>query len=1343
MRYFIFYIICFYSLSVFAGSNQLSFVHLSVEDGLASTYVKGITQDKEGFIWIATRENICRYDGADFKVFPAYNQQGETVKLIPNTLYLFNDTLLLCENINNYFYYFDFAYECFKPFDPLFSPIKKSELSLINGNEILFIQGNELCRLNLTSQKIVISHLFEKFVSVSSSVAYTSSFATDSRFVATTNNRQILVYNKETSEINEFTIPEEFATEELEIVYVDKYNNIWYRLYNRGLFRLSDDLKSTLCFSVKSKHKILHDLVHCVIMDHKERIWIGNENGLCIWDEKTNEMQNYQYNKLYPQGLNTNPIYNAFKDKNDNIWLGTYFGGINLWNCKEPYFKSWMAGQSPYHLIGNVVSSFAEDSCGNLWIGTEDMGINKLNLETGRIDKDDELKNPIELSYNNVHNLTFVDNDNLWIATYSGGINVFNIKTKAISHINMANYRELPSDFIYTLMLIGDSVFIGGNGGVTIYNLKSKKMAEFYRDQIHDEDVVSFAICDDYLWLASYTNLYVFHLKQQKLTHFDKKFENAGINQVVCDSKKQMWLATNTMGVIKFDYKNDTVTYYNETTGFPVNRIFAFQEGANGSLWVSTTKGLINFNEHTNQYYLYDYSSGVAFNQFNFRANYKDKNGQIYFGGNNGMVAFNEKDSIGEEKIDVVFTEFSLFNKPVAPGKKSPLKMAVNKADKIVLQYKQNVFTINFAAINFTQKGKNMYAYKLEGFDKEYNFVGNRGSATYTNLNPGKYVFKVKASNNSWRNKSDEKSITIIIKPPFWRTWFAYVIYFILLALSLFLFYYIITSIQKSRAMVEIERREKKYMEEMNLAKLEFFTNISHEIKTPLTLILGPLIKLIKEENIPFAAKNNLQGIYRNVKRLNTLLMELLEFRKIERGSMKLTVQHVNGFSFMDDVALNFGTLAKSKNVCFDVDYPKTMADLWFNQSILEKIIYNLLSNAFKYGTSGNYISCKIDVETTDASSTAPKKILRLTVADNGIGIKAENINKLFERFYQVSDGESLPQGVGIGLSFVKSLVELHRGTIEIISEPNKGSRFIVSIPASVNQFAESELSYSNAHNDLFLNEVEPNFYIPKEIETKADTIELLSNKPVIQVVDDNVELLNFIKELLRDHYVVHTAENGEEAYEKICKYNPELIISDVMMPVMDGFELTKRIKENIETSHIPVVLLTAKGGQENCYEGLKFGADLYIEKPFYPPVLEQNISNIINTRFNLKKRFHTDFTLKPADAVHSVRDKEFINKLTEVILEHIDNPNVDVTFLVKHLNVSRSLLHLKLKSLVNCSTTEFVRNIRMRKAVELITQENCSFAEAGYRTGFSSPAYFSRSFKECYGKSPREYFNQ
>ncbi len=1316
--------------------NTLKFEHYTSQDGLPSSYVKGMVQDHLGFVWLANRENICRFDGYNFQSFPAYTEDSEALNLRPDFVYNVADTLLLVRNVDTQFYGFDYRSENFRAFDPL-NQIEGVGQLIESDSGVWFLKDSTLWFSDLVTPARSNLRLGQTELNWSSVSDF--SLQDNQLVLVDWSGSNGAVHFVDSQGHRSFRLP--FPT--VELLYLDSHGGIWICDHTQGLCRINTETNKYEYYSSskKGRFRLSHNYAYVINEDQDGTLWIGTEGGVSLWSTRDRIFSINQFDLSNPQGLSSNPIYSMLCDQQGNMWLGTYFSGINLWKNRETFFKTITAGSGDYYLGGSAVSAFTEDHQGNLWVGLEDMGLNKINRRTGKITKFPMGREQGGLSSGNIHDLHFIDENHLWIATYTGGINVLNVQSGKLEFIHTENTPGLKSNDIYSLCVAGDSIFICTTNGISIFNKKNRSIQPFYPDLFENVLIESSSFTGHKVWFSSRTDIYSYDLKSAKLNQLENPFKINGINFVKGDSKGRLWAGDSYKGLFCYIPSSGEWKHYSEEKGFQGSWVYSIQEGANDWFWVCTNKGVVKLDPVTGKSFLFDRDSGMPFNQFNYRSAYKDRNGIVYLGSNEGLLYFDEnRQPLVEHSTNVVLTSLKLFNQPVAPNDENEvLSNALAETKAIELAYQQNVFTVEFSALNYQNKGKCNYAYYLEGFESDYNFVGNQSFATYTNLSPGTYTFKVKASldNSSWSGNVTELKVTVL--PPFWSSVWGYLLYAVLILGILVLIAMVSSRIQKSKSQAHIERNERIHAIQLNQMKLEFFTNISHELRTPLTLIVGPLTALIANEKVSPFVKDKLNSINLNAQRLLQLLNQLLEFRKIEQGKEGLRISETEIGLLFENLEQSFGSAAEQSGLTLDFNHVQAEGKIYMDASKVEKILINLISNAFKFTEAGG----SIEVSAKLGSDEMGERTLRLTVRDTGKGMESSVIDKIFDRFYQSeekSDHTKSGVGSGIGLSFVNSLVSLHKGKIRVKSRLNIGTIFKVEIPVSKESYSVEELVEAEFVSTLGASPV-----LPIRSQKPIDPVpaDAKTGSPTIMLVEDNQELLDFISGSLSENYKIVTASNGQEGLDQLKENQVDLILSDVMMPVMDGFEFTHRVKHDIETSHIPVILLTAKSGPENKYEGLRTGADIYVEKPFLAHILEQNIRNVLHTRRHLIKKYKRDAYMPATELTHSESDKKFLDNLTSIIKENMAKPELDVSFLINEAGVSRTMLHLKLKKLADCSATEFINIIRLKEAVTLMSEEECNVSEAAYRTGFSSPTYFTRRFKQHYGQSPRDFIQQ
>lgn len=1333
----------FQSMSHAQEDQPLFFRHYTAEFGLPSSYVKSIVQDVDGFIWATTRMGLVRFDGVKFHEFPVYADSSLSNKVFFSKLFLSKDSLLIARTNDDSYYYYDRYKERFKPY-PLLTKLGDVSSMVPTENGFWICKNRKLYFLDEKSGKMEDMLQKLNLSQIQNTTKFSQVIENDEWLVFTTIASKMFCYNKIQKKLKQYAIPFELDPNQYDLRLMDSHDNVWISSFEYGVVCLNMDGGQYHFFSKDQigNFHLPNNLVYCFAEDHLGRVWIGTESGLAIYEPKAEALFCHRYKLSEPNGLNNDQIIDVFCDKKGNMWLGTYLGGINFWGGEKQFFKTWSPGFGNWQIKGNIVSCLTEDSDKNLWIGLGSKGINKLNTKTGAV-TEFFLNNGSSRPYNYyINDLLFVNNHELWIATYTGGVFVLNTQTGKYSIYNRKNTNNLLANEIYNFKQVGTDLYISTSDGIVIYSLTERKFRELRPKTIGSYLFLGICTSGKSLWFVTKSRLYHYFPDRDALYTLNPGSEFTNINFVKADSMGHIWIGDCYAGLGRYDAKNKVFKKFNPSTGFPASWIFSLEEGVNGWFWASTDKGLIHFSPKTKEYTIYDTNFGTPFGQFNFRSSYRDYRGITYFGSNNGMISFDKgipsSKSLG---LPIVLTGFQLFNRPLKPDDIKGFDKSISAIDQIVLNHDQSYITLEYSALSFSSGNLCKYSYKLEGLDQEWNNVGNRNFATYPNLSPGTYIFRVKGSENDDFGSALERRLTIVIRPPFWLTTWAYLFYAFLVGCIIVLVFRFGKNLEKAKASASLEHSEKVHAEEIHKVKLDFFTNISHEIKTPLTLILGPIKLILKEGNHSPELRKRLTMIERNADRLYKLILQLLEFRKIEEGKDVLKVSPCDIRMFMKSLAISFESLIESRDIDFRLHYPSSDREAWIDVDKVDKIVSNLLTNAFKFTPDGGFIDLSIQFVQRSPDTRSELDDMLITVTDSGSGISPEMQDKIFNLFFQIDNGGVVNIGSGIGLAFVKSLVVSHKGDIKVESSLNKGTRFIVKIPVNREDYGQEEIvdepiQFERSHEPMEKTDF-------SERSGKMEEIETSSLKPHLLIVEDNKDLIRFMKDSLEKNYRITTAENGLEALMKLENCTPDLIITDIMMPKMDGIEFSNQVKNSIKLSHLPIILLTSKSGIESRMEGLGTGADYYLEKPFYPAILEQNIENILNTRKRMMERFKSNQDVYMEEMNCSGPDKLFIEKLTLLIKDRMSDPDLDVNFLTKEMGVSRSLLHLKLKGLVDCSTTEFICAIRLKEAIKLISSGTCNITQASYETGFASPSYFARRFLQFYGQSPREYFKE
>jgi signal transduction histidine kinase/DNA-binding response OmpR family regulator len=805
------------------------------------------------------------------------------------------------------------------------------------------------------------------------------------------------------------------------------------------------------------------------------------------------------------------------------------------------------------------------------------------------------------------------------------------------------------------------------------------------------------------------------------------------------DSRKRIWITTNDRGIALYSLNSGPIKYYTQEKGLANNQALCILEDNENNLWISTSNGLSKFNPKSEVFQNFTSNDGLGNNQFCYGAAYRTSKGELLFGTISGFNMFDPKEIFSADSdIPLVFTDLKIFSKsvPIGNSKNDVLQKSISETNHLVLNSKQNVFTLEFAALNYVNSEKNLFMYKLEGFNRDWIGPSKDRTAPFTNLNPGNYTLRIKRVSHSIKEESHELQMAVTILPPFWKTgWFIAIIVGLILIMVFVLVRFFINR-EKIKNQLVIERVNARKLHELDMLKLKFFTNVSHEIRTPLTLILGPLNKMLKEEISQAEFKENLNLMHRNAQNLDRLITQLLDFRKLQSGNLKLNLTDADIVSFIKNIVNSFNNYAHEKEIKLTFTSLKKRLFVSFDPDKIEKILNNLLSNAFKYTENRGAIAVNLSLifdtdENNFSKEDVEKQYIEISVKDTGKGIPDKNIGKIFMRFFQSGDGDQ-NSGVGIGLALVKELVNLHKGDIIVTSKPGKGTKFTIRIPYNLRQETQfvNSVTYDSQEAELsMLNEE----------EMLAEN----NNTGVMLIVEDNADVRQFIRSHFNAFYRILTASNGEEGWQLAIDTIPDIVISDIIMPKMDGYELCKRLKNDERTSHIPLLLLTAMHSKENELKGLTTGADDYITKPFDISVLQAKVENLLSIRDSLKERYTSTLVLEPTNVVLSSPDERFLKKAIDVVEANISDYELDIEGFAQKVGVSRMQLYRKLHALTNMTVKEFIRHIRLKRATQLLVQQKLNISEIAYEVGFKDLSHFRKCFKREYGMSAKEYISK
>ncbi|MRT92017.1 hybrid sensor histidine kinase/response regulator transcription factor [Ancylomarina sp. 16SWW S1-10-2] len=1104
-----------------------------------------------------------------------------------------------------------------------------------------------------------------------------------------------------------------------------------------------------------------------------QKIWLGNRFGItCLqYNPKKGWQIEQQLNKQkIKDEFPSNIVTCLTEDESGQIWAGTRGGGIYTINLNQKKFHHYQKTRHKNSISSNFIKSVFEDHEKNLWIGTENDGVNFLSRKNSN--KYANRFQHIQINPNSLENRAYCIEETLtpksklhksliWIGTshYSNlvAIDPLSLKKKPLHNI------VSKIGFVFTLESQGDSVLWVGtygeglwkfsldeNGDITKYlnftpdnNSKSHISSRIIRDLLLDKD--------DNLWISTDKGLnrisaQELNKKDPLIQNFEKEEEiqNDYFLKIYQAKNGKLWMGSMGGGLISYSGEDNKSGHHfskiTEKDGLPNNTIKSILEDDKGSLWLATNKGLSQYNPTNGDIINYDSADGLQHDEFSEICAFKRSNGQFIFGGINGFNVF-YPEQITKDTIPpkLFLTDFYILNKIVKPGEKINgkiiLKNSLEYTDHIELNYQQNSFSIGFLGLHYTTPQKNKYKYTLEGFDQAwYNATASYRIAKYTNIPAGEYTFKVMASNsdNIWVEKP--KSIKIKINPPFYFSAYAYLVYALLILIGAYIAYRMLRLSTLRKKDFLIAEMEKNKVEEIAQIKLRFFTNISHDFRTPLTLITTPLAKLISKgaELSEEERQGNYKLINQNANFMLRLINQLMDFRRLEQDLIKLSVEDIELNQFINNIIKTFEPLAEQKNITLLFEGTDNDLIIWADAGKIEKVTYNLLSNAFKFTPKDGSITIEIEDSEQDNS-------VRIFVSDTGIGISGNEQKLIFERYYQSTQKDKQSYGgTGIGLALCKGLIDMHKGTIEVSSSKDKGTSFTVKLHKGKSWMSVDSLKLVSPQTEQVHFEDEKEESLVKLALAKEVVIK--KNHYKILLVEDNIDLREVIADIFNDYFIVFQANDGVQGFEKCMNNHPDVIISDVMMPNMNGIELCRKIKEEEAVSHIPVLLLTAKNTIESQLEGFKTGADAYIPKPFNTDILKARVISLINNRENLRKKFQKEIEINPMIIANSPADAKFLEQILALIEKNISDSNFSVEKLAGLYGVSRIYLNRKIKALTAETSNEFLRNIRLKHAAELLSQNVLTVSEVTWQVGYNDLRTFRTRFKEKFGISPSEY---
>ena len=1209
------------------GQVNMRFKYLTADHGLSSNRITYIFRDSRDFLWVGTDLGLNKYDGYQVTQYVHNDAKRSTIS-DNNLLSIIEDTKNnLWAGTSNGLNLYNRQTDSFTVFKN-----KPDDANSLSSNFIIsmyldkkgnlwILAGGNCLNLWVPEKRNFIRYPFQPLENRYFSSAQTVAEDSKGNIWTSPYGDNLFCMDPVSKKFKSYSLRIKTSEKTLNNLFIDKQDKIWIGTRGAGLHCFNTSTKKTEHFNIKADGTGTNkSLIHWIIPEDDKHLLIGvDQGGLNRLNLKTKRFEYTEYKEGNNEGLNNNAIWTLYKDKEGILWIGTANGGVNYYNPKEYKFNLYRRGNTTSNPSSNIIGGFLEDSKGKIWIATDDSGINIWDPVTKRFSYlRHDPRNPSSVSGNIIRNLEEDRDGNIWVGTWDAGLNRFNRKTNTFDHfypgtnnpfsISGRNVWHLKRDYKGLIWLALTYV------GIDVLDPKKGVVKRFKKDLKSPHglgsDITHLLVedRDKNMWACTGDGLYRY---DQELDGFIayRSFPDNDIRSFLQDSKGNLWVGSANKGVFLFDKKGRVLKQFNVGKGLANNHVHAIVEDNAGKLWISTNLGLSCLDPEKETVRNFSVGDGLQGNQFFMQSFLKTRSGDIYFGGFNGFNSFRPDSLIDNDfKTPVYLTDFQIFNKSITPGAPdAPLKWQISETRDIELNWKQSVFSFSFAALNYTFTAKNQYAYKLEGFDKEWNYVGSQRSATYTNLDPGEYEFKVKAANNDgiWSEKGT--TVKILINPPFWLTPLAYLLYIVLISIILYAIYREIRSRENLKSEIIYQKMTAEKMMELNQMKLNFFTNISHELRTPLSLIIDPLRRITEEEVSMAQVKKLATFAFKSSSRLLNLVNQLLNFRRFE-GILKLEPVEVKFRELVREISLAFAEKASARQIKFLCEFHCKFNTVVIDQEKFNKILTNLISNAFKFTPDGGSITVIASTYIQDG-----EKMLEIRVKDTGPGILPELKEKIFTIFFQVDNTPRFGmESSGIGLALAKELVQLHNGEIFEQGKFGEGADFIVKLSARKKERLSGALSMENkrpAHVPIETNH--------KHVEQVITEIPVKTEKenPVLLLVEDNEDLRAYIALALSEIYEVELAASGNEGYTRALQIIPDLIISDIMMDNGDGLELCKKIKKDERTSHIPVILLTAKQTDENITEGYRAGADAYISKPFNSELLQARIKNILDNR--------------------------------------------------------------------------------------------------------------------------------
>ncbi|WP_294606759.1 two-component regulator propeller domain-containing protein [uncultured Bacteroides sp.] len=1360
-----------------SAPNSLVFKTSTILNSLPSKDVQSVYQDCDGFIWISTRNGLFQYDGYSITAYKANLYHPDL--LTSNNIYCVAEDSLRRLWIG--------TYNGLNVLDKRTGEIRRVENEEITGIGISKILVTHDQRILFGTEVGLYEYIEEnnRFLlfdgnntdGVFPRIAIKSLFEDDRGDVwIGTWGGGLYRYEKKSGKYWKY--PKMNSGNSAHVIFQDSYKNIWVGTWGAGLQLLHNayDLEkitwTTYTHDDKRAGSISDNLIYAISEDtNTQSLWVGTRSGLSILPLQEIRTTVCEFRNYYP-GTPENSITNSevaslLRDRQGIMWVGMIGGGVNMANTRKARFNLDRLPEVKRMLKSNSVRSILMDDEGLLWLGISTYGFGVKDLRTGDFIHHSQMTDFMQYSgiSTTMSIIQSPSTGHIWIGVYDGGayeVDKHAPVGKRVKHHTSSNAPWICNSCIYHICEDSkQNLWFATKGGVSMRAADGTpvRIDSLKVGNIPLSDMVAMYLAEGTgceMWMASSTHGVVriqgsgTSLENYTLSGYsvvNGKLNSSYADCIYKDSEGRIWAGTGGSGLNLYDAAEDRFLPVHKLWNLPGDAVMSIQSDKKGNLWLGTNAGLLQLTVPRDlqnvTYRLYTTSDGLQDNIFNRGASFITSDGEMFFGGHRGYNSFypdKQKEQVFSSPV--VITDIKVFNQSwtsFSDEERTEISsLSPRFTDEIILNYKRNNFSIEFSALEYANPERNQYAYRLDGFDTGWQYTdASKRFAYYNNLKAGTYTFYVKASNSNGIWGEDIQTVKVVILPPPWKTWWAYTLYILILLGIAWYIFRIIRNRIRLRNALHLREMEQAKAEEINHAKLQFFTNITHELLTPLTIISASVDEL--KRTAP-AYKEQYNVMTHNINRLIRLLQQILEFRKAETGNLKLKVSQGDLAQFVRRSLDGFRPLMKKKDIHFTIQSDADRCLAFFDPDKLDKILYNLLSNASKYNKAGGKVS--IELKRDEAS-----EVVYIVVKDNGPGISKESQKNLFKRFYEGDYRKFNTIGTGIGLSLVRDLVSLHHGSIFVESEEGEGAAFNVQIPIGRSAYSEEEiddagtLPTSDVADDLQKDVVFTK--VPSLPEPGKESV-AEEKKYALLLVEDNEDLLGLMVKLLGVEYIIHTATNGKEALDVLKEEDIDLIVSDVMMPVMDGIKLCKNIKGNFDTSHIPLILLTAKKQEEDRVKAYESGADAFITKPFNLSVLHARISNLLKSRERVMKDFKKQLVFEAKELNYTSMDEDFLQRAIDCVNRHLDDPEFDQTRFLEEMHTTKSTFFRKLKSLTGLTYVSFIRNIRMKAACRIMEEKKyIRISELAYAVGYNDPRYFSSTFKKEIGMQPSEYMER